>query len=443
MLDNDFALKQKSILQSCISDMDKDRDKYVKNPDSDFTRNRKLNFENTIIFTLTMAGRSLNEAIYKFTSANDLQSVSKQALIMQRNKLNEKAFSDLFYEYNRRSKASDTNKFKGHHVYAVDGTYLRTYRNPESDSYCAKQDCNQYLITSVIDVFNNTFLDLEVTSKPKSHEITSFRNILERTDADDADTGSIFLFDRLYFSFDLYETLNRKGYNSIFRVKDNALYELRDKPKCEFDIDITREIRTTQTKEDKELYKARKAFYIPGFSKFGKHKKQVYWHFESRFILTFRALRICIGEGKYETIITSLPRSLYSLDDIKELYRRRWQIETNFRYLKYDEGLLRLHCRKDDFIKQEIYAHFTMMNFSQRIMNNVVFEKNEDHKHEYQVNHSNGFFICKEFFRSVKNTDFNVMEALYKCKEPIREGRADKRKLKREKTAESLFYRLA
>ena len=310
MFDNDFALEQKAILQRCVSYIDNNREKYVKNPETDFTRNRKLNFAITLICVLSMVGKNLNEAIHRFFSANNLEFPTKQALIMQRGKLNDKAFPAIFYEYNRRSRKYDVIKFKGHHVYAVDGTYLKTYHDPESDSYCAKQDCNQYLITSVIDVFNNTFLDLEITSKPKSHEITSFRNILERTDADDADIGSIFLFDRLYFSFDLYETLNRKGYNSIFRVKDNMLYELRDKPMCEFDIDITREIRTTQTKEDKELYKARKAFYIPGFSKFGKHKKQVYWHFESRFKITFRALRICISENKYETIITSLPRSL-------------------------------------------------------------------------------------------------------------------------------------
>lgn len=45
----------------------------------------------------------------------------------------------------------------------------------------------------------------------------------------------------------------------------------------ELDIDITVELRTTQTNEDKEAYRTGKAIWIAGPSKFGKDKKQVTW----------------------------------------------------------------------------------------------------------------------------------------------------------------------
>ena len=77
MLNNDFALKQKEILQGCISDMDKDREKYVKNPGVDFTRNRKLSFAITLICVLSMVGKNLNEAIHRFFSANNLEFPTK------------------------------------------------------------------------------------------------------------------------------------------------------------------------------------------------------------------------------------------------------------------------------------------------------------------------------------------------------------------------------
>ena len=56
-------------------------------------------------------------------------------------------------------------------------------------------------------------------------------------------------------------------------------------------------------------------------------------------------LRICrfqLDNGTFETIATSLPRS-FTLQDIKELYRMRWGIETSFRDLKYSIGLVNLH----------------------------------------------------------------------------------------------------
>ena len=41
----------------------------------------------------------------------------------------------------------------------------------------------------------------------------------------------------------------------------------------EFDKYVSIEIRTTQTKADKEAYRTGKAVFVPGPSKFGKDKK--------------------------------------------------------------------------------------------------------------------------------------------------------------------------
>ena len=37
-------------------------------------------------------------------------------------------------------------------------------------------------------------------------------------------------------------------------------------------------------------------------------------------------------------------------------YHARWGIETAFRELKYGFGLVNLHGKNDDFVKQEIFA---------------------------------------------------------------------------------------
>ena len=47
---------------------------------------------------------------------------------------------------------------------------------------------------------------------------------------------------------------------------------------------------------------------------------------------------------------------------MKEMYHRRWDIETSFRELKYALGGINFHSKKDDFIKMELFAHFIMFN---------------------------------------------------------------------------------
>lgn len=46
----------------------------------------------------------------------------------------------------------------------------------------------------------------------------------------------------------------------------------------------------------------------------------------------------------------------------------RWGIETSFSELKYIVGLVNMHCKKEEFAKQEIFARLTMYNFCERII---------------------------------------------------------------------------
>ena len=48
------------------------------------------------------------------------------------------------------------------------------------------------------------------------------------------------------------------------------------------------------------------------------------------------------------------------MQDIKELYHLRREIETNYRELKYDLDLNTLHSKKRNLIEQEIYTKMTL-----------------------------------------------------------------------------------
>lgn len=69
-------------------------------------------------------------------------------------------------------------------------------------------------------------------------------------------------------------------------------------------------------------------------------------------------------EGLYETVITNLPADRFPPPLLRELYHKRWGIETSFRDLKYTLALTHFHAKKRPFIKQEIFSRMTLYNFA-------------------------------------------------------------------------------
>ncbi len=81
--------------------------------------------------------------------------------------------------------------------------------------------------------------------------------------------------------------------------------------------------------------------------------KEIYrlrWQIEVNFRNLKRVLDLEWLHGRVITVCTNLPDSQFSTDDIKEIYRLRWQIEVNFRNLKRVLDLEWLHGRKQELV---------------------------------------------------------------------------------------------
>ena len=74
-------------------------------------------------------------------------------------------------------------------------------------------------------------------------------------------------------------------------------------------------------------------------------------------------------------VVTNLDKKDFPSELLKQLYAKRWGIETSFRDLKYTIGLLHFHSKKVEHILQEIYARLIMYNFSELITSHVIIEK--------------------------------------------------------------------
>lgn len=434
--DNSIAIEMKEKLTSIIDDMAANPEEFVMNPGKDFTRNRKLGFKTLISLILSMNGNSIPKELHDFFRDTDDYATSS-AFVQQRGKLKPEAFEYLFHEFNKRCE--DEGTWNGYDLLAVDGTVLNIAKNPEGETYL-EQGFNQFHINVLYDVINKTYKDIVIQPRPKNHERKAAIEMITRGEYQ---RKTILLADRGYESYNLFEHINRKhNMEFLIRMKNSSRIETRNLAMMPFDIDVELELRTTQTNEDKKAYKEGRAKWIPGPSKFGKDKGKVAWDFETPFVVKYRLVRFEIAPGSYETIATSLPREEVSAQQIKELYGMRWGIETSFRELKYSIGLVNLHAKKEESIKQEIFAMLTMYNFCERITVAVVIDQSDSRKYDYQVNFTMAIHICRTFFAYKDKAPPSIIARIQRHILPVRPGRKDKRKM-RTQSAVMFIYRVA
>ena len=97
-------------------------------------------------------------------------------------------------------------------------------------------------------------------------------------------------------------------------------------------------------------------------------------------------------------LITNLDAAQFPPSEIQALYARRWGIETSFRELKYAVGLIHLHSRKSDLVLQEIFAAFTVFNFTRAAAWNAN-ESCGSSKYKRRVNFAHAVYLCCEVLR--------------------------------------------
>lgn len=446
MISLDTANCIKGKLNTVLNEMAENPSLFVVHPGTDFIRNTPLNFKNTMTALLSMGGQSLGKELYNFMK-QDGKTVSVSAFVQQRAKLLPEALNFAFHEFNAQTMDDfDKQRYRGYKLYAVDGSDIVFATNPLSEAYMKTQEYNMYHMNALYDLLNHTYRDLIIEPNPAYSEPRACWQMAERSLCNDK---CIITADRGYGGANLFEHLNRiSGVEYLIRVKNNLFKEFRHLPVCEFDTTITFELRGTQTNADKEFFATGEAKWVATESTKGKHKKKVTWDFESPYRMTIRVVRIHIGKGyrldDYETIVTSLPKKAFPLAEIKKLYHMRWGIESSFRELKYALGLINFHARKDEFIKQEIYAHFLMYNFCERIAMNVVIVQDKLHKWTYVINHTMAVHICLDFYRhrGKEPPPIDPEAEIAKNILPVRDNRRDRRKIKT-KEAVYFLYRVA
>lgn len=435
---NHFISNTRETLFNIIRDLEKCKALFVLNPETDFTRNRKLDFNTFIRMTLSMAGNTLNkELLDYFDFSLDTPTVS--AYNQQRAKVLPEAFEFLFHTFTETIK---THKlFDGYRLLACDGSNLTIARNP-NDTETFVPTCNQFEggvnrlhLNAFYDVMNRIYVDAVIQPATMKNEYRACTEMIDRSRINDK---VILTADRGYENYNIFAHAQEKGWKYAIRVKDkgsNGILSGLSLPQNKtFDKNISLVLTRSQSKKKKIAgYKfmptCQNFDYLPVGSK-------------TDYVISFRVVRILITENTYETIITNLDQGECSPSRIKELYHLRWGIETSFRELKYAIGLTNFHSKKSAYIKQEIFARLTLYNFCESITTKVVIAQ-PNKTNIYQVNFTLAIYICREYLKNRRNLSPPDIELLIqKNTLPVRPGRKDPRKVKIQKVV-SFLYRVA
>ncbi|MBU2704197.1 hypothetical protein Ga0466249_005351 [Sporomusaceae bacterium BoRhaA] len=431
-----FYESVKRVLLGKIQEMAACPGPFVRNPDSDFTRKRKLDFETTIRCLIAMESGSLKKELLELFHYN-LDTATASAFNQQREKILPEALEFLFREFSNAFAQYQT--YRGYRLLACDGTDLNIARNPsDQENYFqsnpGEKGFNQLHLNALYDLCSRRYMDAVIQPGRKNNECRAMTDMIDRCVSGHK---TIFIADRGYEAYNTFAHAERRDMYYLIRVRETgrsmvASFGLpqTDSFDTQVHLTLTRK-QTARARACSGLYK-----FLPANSTFD------YLEQSDFYPITLRVVRFPLSTDTYECVITNLPRDAFPTDELKKLYAMRWGIETSFRELKYAIGLSCFHAKKVEYIKQEIFARLLLYNFCEIITTHVVIQQ-KDTKHVYQVNYTLAIHLCRHFLRFP--TDIsppNVEMLIQKNLLPVRPGRSDPRKVK-PKAAVSFLYRIA
>ena len=424
----------KDMLFSSINSLLDQRELFLSNPNSDFTRTKKISFEQTMLFPIVAASEDVSTELLDYFGEKNLPSAS--SMIQRRNQVKPEAFIELFHRFTSKMPVNKT--FNGYQLVACDGSRLNLPYNPSDEASfirCIKgrKGINQVHLNALYDVLNDVFIDAELQSVHGLNEKKAFCNFLDKYAG--SDSRRIYIADRGYVSYNILAHLIHNQQLFIIRMSDSFANRL-----CTNDKEwLSGEYADKEIVINIGRYKAKRFEAFENYHYVHPTTPYDYLASHSNDVdtLKLRVLKFPISEDSYEYIVTNLPKYAFSLETIKDFYHLRWKEETAFRFLKYAGKLVHIHSLKRTFLIQEIYAKLILYNFSAFIASVVEVVEKKTEKHLYRINHSQTQKLCLRFLRG---TVKDVKTLISRYLESVRLGRRFERNLRRQ-AADSLAYR--
>jgi len=371
--------------------------------EKDFTRDRKLTFATMSFCMIKLLRQNIQvelnsyfSAVNRFKTTNQL-SVTSSAFVQSRKKIKPEMFSDLskiiatdFYQDNDEN----IKLYKGHRVLGIDGSTLNLPLTDEIkniyglfNNQTKTDDVVIGRVSILYDVLNEIVLDGKLCS------IQEAEVPLSRKHFEHAKKGDLIIMDRAYPSFESLYLMIQLGIHGLFRCKhtfSNVVKNFYDSNKKEQTIEIRP----------------------------GKNHSFEGLPYNKNSTLTVRMIRIVLSSGEVEILMTTLlDNKKYLHKEFKDLYFKRWPIETYYDRFKNIIGVENFSGTSEQFIQQEFNCALYMSNLQSILTKEAQEEANEKYqnrKYEYKINSS--LSLCNiriklvELFTSKKENEVIMQE---------------------------------
>lgn len=405
------------------------KDNFKTNPE-DFTRNRKQSFSGTILFMLNFLTRSLSIEIVNFLSflkRKDIaqETFSKSAFVQARKKIKPEVFKHLnqrIIEEFYKDNSGVLRQFDNLRILAMDGSRLTLPFTKELEEIYGqtKNQTNTYIVQAkacvLYDLLNEICIN-GVLSSIDTDERTQAKQLLEHCQAND-----LIIYDRGYPSFELIYEHYQKNLHFLMRMPLDFSQVVKD---------FVASGKTSQIVEIK-----------PGQKKSFENKP-----YTKSSTLKIRLLRITLNGGGIEVLATSLLDSKhYGNEVFKELYFKRWKIETYYDELKNKLKIEEFSGYSNQSILQDFYSTLFVSNIQTLIENEINEEiekesETKNIKYQYKINTTLSYGFMKDrilelfFTKNDMNDIINELKELFKKHLiPIRPNRKFERKIGKYRT---------
>lgn len=351
-----------------------------------------------------------------FSKYLNLKPFTKSAFVQYRKKIKPDLFKHLssaivkeFYTDNELG----VKLWKGFRLLAVDGSrltlpYTKELKEIYGETKNQKQTgVVQARVSVLYDVVNNYVID-GILSPLKIGEHALAQEHLKSVNKND-----LVIYDRGYPSFNLIYEHHKLQSNFLIRAKvgfNNLIKEFVKSEKTSQIVDI----------------------------KPGKNISLTNKEYDKNASIKVRLVRVELPSGQIEILITSLLNSRkYSNKIFKELYFKRWGVETFYDELKNKLKVEHFSGYSNQSILQDFYAALFVSNVQTLLVSEIIDEINQETKgaqYEYKVNTNLSYGFLKNriihlfFLGNDLDDKINELKFLFKKHlVPIRPNRKNTR----------------
>jgi hypothetical protein len=345
-----------------------------------FTRNRKVGFVTLMLMIMNMVKKSTQLEIDDFFKQFSPEGISnitytKQSFSEARQKLSPNAFivlNDAFVE--KFYDDGDFKTYKGYRLLAIDGSSIEVPNNNDTRKhfgYIINQSKEfklaRALSSQIYDV-ENKILVSSILGRCDDHERDlAIRNIEKMQGMGSFGVKDLILFDRGYPSLAFFSQLIEKDIKFLMRATLASLEEIQNTKTSDEYIEVV------ITKERLRRLK-KQGIKMPIGS-----------------TLKLRVFKVELDSGEIEILVTNLNDDELKYEESKELYFKRWGIETKFDELKNKFEVESFSGEKSIIVEQDFYATVLLSNIASIFEQEAEEELKEQNakknlKHEYKIN---------------------------------------------------------